>query len=301
MITFEDGFWIQYAVDVGCLEVQTKPASVTEFTSRRTQINQFIFGSAKSQGLTVDKMRGGGHINIDQATGFEGKEKLFRNFIVDRANHPELAWGIFGETIRNGPPLASLGPEPIYGFHNVITDFDEKITRSGFFRKTGDDAIFELARDIEQRVYIDTPGNHIWPDSNNSTTYYQELGLRNISKYTKVAERRVEVRSLRPQINFSTFLLQIQFFDARLTYLDELDELIPIDIPEDINMSKEEKISRFRAMLKEMKIQVNRYDNILRRTRTPSFSVTYPTFTPEDTSKGNCLGFIRAMLRRVAF
>ncbi len=232
-VTYPDGWWYQVSLDTFVLEVQSKPATVTDFYRMKERIQSDIFEVAKSLNMEPHERIGSGHINVG-LDGFDGDAKLFRNFLVDTANHPELTWGIFGNHLGNSPPISAL---PIYSqkaFKKVIRDFDSKPT-----------SITELARRIEYRVYTSNPYN--W-----SSQYYQNLSFRSVYEDTPAPLQRVEIRGYRPQPSAESFLLEISLLEKRLKYLRSKKAPVPLSVPPSHTMSNSEKRGRFLDYLKEM-------------------------------------------------
>ncbi|CAF1366082.1 unnamed protein product [Didymodactylos carnosus] len=75
-------------------------------------IQQTIFDTASAIGLKPHRRIGGGHFHLDKETHF-GKDNsvLFRNFLVDLMNRPELFLGGLSLDLLNAPPLAILSKE----------------------------------------------------------------------------------------------------------------------------------------------------------------------------------------------
>ncbi len=254
-VKFNDDFWFQAGVDTGCLEVQTSPSTVQEFKSKEKLLNKFIWDTGKTLGLKPHKRIGGGHINMDLTTAFPGNNALlFRNFIVDQANSPELTAGIFGNHTGNSPPISALEPHLHDVFKEVIQIFDETHDRFG-----GLDAIDHLGREVTRRVYVSNP---FWLNNNKKVwdpDYYQHMNFRNAKTSTPENSRRLELRGYRPQQSLKEFILELEFLDARLNYLNELNTPIPVNIPSTIHISKENKIKKFKKMAKESGLDLRRF------------------------------------------
>lgn len=255
-ITFPDGWWFQISMDTGCLEVQSKPDTHSSFLARKSLVDELIFESASNLGLKPHKRIGGGHVNMDLETAFGDDHRLFRNFIVDRYNHPELGWGIFGNSMGNGPPISALNDESINAFKKAIKESDQS-TKIGF------ENILELVGKIKSKVYTSHPlheiGQKFWtPD------YYQDLNLRFVSKYTSAPARRVELRAHRPQQDFQEFLDIIKLYEERVNFLRDYGELVPLVDEVDYHPGRNTIIERFKSFLKEMgldPIDFKRYFN----------------------------------------
>ncbi len=253
-ITFPDDWWFQMGIDTGCLEVQTTPSTLATFRDKKEIMEKFIFGSAKDLGMKPHERIGGGHLNVDLVTGFDnGDARLFRNFVVDRINNPELVWGIFGNHMGNAPPVSALERRLHWQMENIIKEFDEK----GIYDFA---ALQNLAQEIEKRVYVSNPfwlaeGKSIWTPS-----YYQDLNFRNVKSTTPESQRRVEIRGYRPQQSIDEFLLEMEYMDARLTYLKNLEQDLEVKIPKDYEFPRAHKIVRFKEILTEMGLPHERYE-----------------------------------------
>lgn len=82
--TFEEnGWWYQITMDAGTLETQVKPFTQEQLRGTVGEyIETYIYGTAKALGLKADKLVGGGHINLDVGTSFDGNPEIFKNFLV---------------------------------------------------------------------------------------------------------------------------------------------------------------------------------------------------------------------------
>lgn len=287
-VTFPDGWWYQAGLDVGCLEVQTKPLTLEDFLKRKYILDEFIFDSAKELNLIPHERIGGGHLNIDLATAFpDNNAKLFRNFIVDQANHPELVWGMFGNHLGNSPPISALEPHLHDVFKSVIEEFDSLDDTV-----KGEKAIRELGREVQRRVYVSNPfwlanDKKVWyPD------YYQHLSFRSIGLGTPVEQRRLELRGFRPQQSVKEFLLELEFFDARLNYLNKLTTPLEVKIPKHYEMPIEIKKNKFREIIHEIGLDQEKFSHFTNSKVAYSNRVfptpDVPTTSPPPKLKENC-------------
>jgi hypothetical protein len=236
-------------------------------------------------GLKPHPRVGGGHVNVDVNTAFpDNNALLFRNFVVDQANHPELIAGIFGNHTGNAPPISALEPQLHSVFADVIQIFDETAEA-----KAGLPAMQHLGSEIQKRVYVSNP---YWLLNDRKTwtpSYYQHLSFRSVSSSISQEQRRLELRGFRPQQSIDEFLLELEFLDGRLTYLNELDVPLEVNIPENINFTREEKIMRFRQIIAETGLDPQRfeyfieYDFEANAYNRNSPSVDSPTNSPAAT------------------
>lgn len=230
-VEYTDGFWFQVSVDPGCIEIQTKPSSLVELNAMKKRMQKDIFDMAKTFDLLPHEVIGGGHINIGAESAFDKNHKLFRDFVVDFMNHPELGEGALdvGDII-NAPTLADNGPVAMKNFDKVIKDFDNgKIVSKE-----------ALALAIQDRVYekVDVP-NEVTP----SKIKYQALNMTTIAdKKTAIEFQRLEIRSIRAQKNIDEFLLQCELFEKRIEYVKEMrisGKPIQFLFPESVTEAKE--------------------------------------------------------------
>jgi hypothetical protein len=245
-VTFPDGNWIQYGNDTAVLEVQTNPRTAAEFKKDRDLLDKYIFQSAKNIGMTPHERIGGGHVNIDLKTGFKNDATLFRNFLVDQANHPERVFGIFGNHLGNSPPISSLKPKSHKAFKKLIENFDKSPLE-------GHEGISHLSYKVKNDVYTNNP--YKWTPSR----YYQNLNFRFVDSSTPEPERRIEVRGHHPQRSIDEFIAQTDFYDMRLTSLANLEELVPVGIPSKDtfdDMTKAKKMKAFVTTFKRMGVNI---------------------------------------------
>jgi hypothetical protein len=114
-VKYKDGWWFDIATDPRVVEIQTAPSTVEQLEKYKQRIQEDIFGSAEKTGLSVTDITkvfghgwAAGHIHIGASSAFDGNAQLFRNFLVDYVNHPELGTGLFSNDWSNAPPLTAL-------------------------------------------------------------------------------------------------------------------------------------------------------------------------------------------------
>lgn len=261
-VSFADGWWFEVSQDPCVLEVTWKHEYIAETAARSEVINKYIFQMAKQIGLETHDRTGGGHVNLDRATGFGGNDLLFRNFLVHRASHPELAWGIFGNHLGNSPPILALKSESLIAFGNAIRDFD-------FYGHDSD----WLAEQINLKVYTNHPADdsqfirrrHFLsrrPDPAD-LQHYQDIGLESFSAPTPIDQQRIDLRGFRPQDSLATYLDEAEFLQLELTYLEGLRRPIPIEWPRTHNMQPGEKLRRFQELTAQMGGDVERFTRLV--------------------------------------
>lgn len=202
-VRYPDGYWFHISADPGVIEIQAKPTTLGELEHIKDRLQKDLFNSAREIGLDpFVHESGGGHINIG-FNFFEQDALLFRNFIVDYANHPELALGIFERDIYNAPPISIKKQDRKY-FQKVIARFDQGEIKSA------KELVFLLVR---------TGGLY----STNSA-----MNLTKIHAPTITSHSRVEIRAFRAQSSADEYLLQCRLLAARIAYLKKLTQPIPL-------------------------------------------------------------------------
>lgn len=208
VVTYEDGWSFRISTDNGTIEVQTAPATYEEFQEMRDRIQSDIFDVAAECELFPSAEEGAGHVHIGVVSGFNENPLLLRNFIVDRANHPELAMGIFNHDPANAPPISELTVPQKRAFIAVIRDFDEgKITTT-----------VEFARALNKQVYYATPSK--WEPAEK----YQDANVTRIDQFAYESDRQtLELRGFAAQANADVFLSEILLLQRRIDYLESKD------------------------------------------------------------------------------
>lgn len=242
-IRFADGRWIDVGSDPGVIEVRMRHDEIERLRAGREIADQFIFGLAAQLGVEPHAVEGGGHISIDRETAFENDRFLFRNFLVDHVHHPEWSTGIFGFDFNNAPVLQALGVRTIRVFENAITVFDAI--------DPGNDW---LAEQINSGAYWRTWSRRA-PFA-NWTEKFQNISL---VAFAIRPGGRVEWRGVRPQKSYDEFLLQAEFVEARINWLERLNRPLPLEWPLVWNASVLDRVDRFRAVLDEMQLPLERF------------------------------------------
>ena len=248
-IKFADGFWMEISHDPSVLEITMMPGTQEHYLKHRAVIERFGFEAAKNFGLYVHERIGGGHINYDLQSVFKNDPLLIRNFIVDRANHPELAWGLFGNHLGNAPPFAALKSESKVALYRLIHDFDNGLI------KTAE----ELFLRIEKEVYTNNP--YDW--SPGAYAHYQDLSFEKAQLTTQNPHPRIEVRGQRPQQNFEHLLKDIELAEHNLDYLSKLQKPIHLDMPANADFNSSYAITHFYDWAKVRSLDPEAYKEII--------------------------------------
>ncbi|MGE3263288.1 MAG: hypothetical protein AB7K68_16020 [Bacteriovoracia bacterium] len=234
-VNYSDGYWLQLSVDPAVVEVQGKPATKEEYKAMRSRL-QDLFDAAADAGLKPHSREGGGHIHIGLETAFGKDAKFFRNFMVDMANHPELAMEILSDPNPNSPSLASHGKNSRERFAKIVKDFDEgKISDLRTFSER-----------VRDDVYLRAPCQ--W----SAKAKYQAVCLTRVTEPMNEAYRTVEIRAIRPQKDAAEFILELELIEGRLDFIRNAKTLIPYRLNRPIPKNRAEIVAAFRNYVTEM-------------------------------------------------
>ena len=197
-VTFLDGWYLVLSLDMCALEVQTKPTTLEDFKRHMPRLKE-VFAMMKTVGLEPHTRVGGGHIHMGMNAIQD--RLLLRNFFVDYANFPELAFGALGNHLYNSPSLAAQKPEQRRALDRILEYYD---TRSYLGAK-------DFARKIQDEVYTSTFKYDHAPD------HYQAIRVERVLFPSRSAT--VEVRAFRPQESPEHFLLQLELLQDRINFL----------------------------------------------------------------------------------
>jgi len=194
-VTYKDGFWFQIATDPAVVEIQAKAATREEYLKYKEILERDIFEVARQVGMEPSEIGvGGGHIHIGATSALDKDARLFRNFLVDFVNHPEIATGILANDHYNAPPVMALNDKQIEEFKKTINRFDNGDIKT----------IFALAKELQDKVYFETPTGWDPPKK------YQAFNVtRIVNNRTPVEEKTIEIRAIRPQQSIDDFIRQI--------------------------------------------------------------------------------------------
>lgn len=212
VVRYTDGWWFQISLDPGVVEVQAKPATLDEYLHMENRIQEDIFDAAKRAGLkppSFGNITSGGHINIGAMNTFAENSLLLRNFIVDFANHSELASGILLYDNYNAPAF-NRKKDLRMKLSEVLAEYDRSLSQGEQWSTD------RLVEEIDNRVYGLLFGSK----------KYVALSLKEMLHPNPEA-RRIEIRSLRAQKNMKDYLKLIKLFQERINYLGTVKEPIP--------------------------------------------------------------------------
>lgn len=205
-----EGFWFEITEDMKVLEVITKPMTYSQLQMRYEILNRLVWKSAKKAGVAPHKSLGGGHLHLDIESHFGNDKLLFRNFVVDLANRPQLFMGGFGINYFN-PPLSLYEPNELGGFKKIIADFDTDP------RQDTADLIAKI------NDFYKTVSN---PMMRIQSEKFQALNFAHLSIGT------VEIRAVRPQISLEHALRLVKMFQSRIGVLRKEASPLKLLIPD---------------------------------------------------------------------
>lgn len=157
----------------------------------------------------------------------EDDQDLFRDFVVDYANHPYLAMGGCGFDSYNAPAIAALPEAGRNAFQKAIAEYDRRTGTNKAWK------ISDLANTMNHNVYHYHPDNphglnRLWERARlNPSEKYQamnvvRLGTKdNGQPNIEAGAQTLELRAINPQGSHDDFVLQAQLFQARLEFLAE--------------------------------------------------------------------------------
>jgi hypothetical protein len=218
--TSPSGWWFEWGLDDGVVEIKTKPMTLEEFRQYQGDMQDAIFVSAANEGLWPPAFLGGGHINLSMST-FKGNDLLLRNFFVDFLNHNELFMGIFNYDTHNSASICVQSSTVQKQVRSVIGKFDaggfqgiehsqEKFLREiqAALNLTGDDCLTEWNKN-------EPPGE----DSSSRQTYF---AVNFFHVVPNMPYSRIEIRAVRAQQSMDMWIRQIELFQKRLEYLEKI-------------------------------------------------------------------------------
>ncbi|KYG63765.1 hypothetical protein AZI86_13145 [Bdellovibrio bacteriovorus] len=268
----ENGFWFQISWDPNVVEVTTKPSTVAEVRAMAPVLQKLIWGSAKLAGLSPDPERRAGHFNFGAMKSFDGNALEFLKFIIDYANRPELANGIFRDTNSlNAPHLAQLGEEQRRALSDLAAKAltkpqEEKMTLANLFSKPRKHptqmTIAEMAYDLVRHVFYETT-NPMY--SGPEAWHYQALGLKSVLMIRPDSDRPLENRAVRSQRDIYDFILMAELMEARIAYLKTLPKETAFTVTETTKgkFTAQELVNRYYIYVTETGLSWDVYKRLL--------------------------------------
>ncbi|OHE20558.1 MAG: hypothetical protein A2540_03575 [Sulfurimonas sp. RIFOXYD2_FULL_37_8] len=247
-----------------------------EFEHFAPTLQKDLFENAKNLGLLPDPEYGGGHIHIGLESAFENDDLLFRNFMVDFFNHPEIASGIWKEDLLNAPHLTKLPNEKINRFIELVETFDN-----------GKLNLWDLLWAITNEVYDVNLAPKSWSED-ASPDKYQAFNIRRIVGSFAKEEKTAEIRCSKAQNDAFEFLAQIKLLQNRINYLRQLGHPIrPVILK---NLSPQQKVDNYFDYITESGGNWRMYKELLHSE--------YKHLTPEHARNGTL--WKNEMLKKLA-
>lgn len=231
-VTYRDGWHFDVTMDPWCLEVVLPPFTLAELRKNKGRIQRDIFDQMAKIDLFPDRQIGGGHLHMGMTSGFGDDVRLFRNWLVDFANHTELADGALEKDYDNARPLYRLNAAQRRLFKEFIdrADGGEFTTVRKMATKFVAEVLFEskpaTGKRIMQYKYwqvnllrmakLDT-----WDtlDANRTWDEYEAWVLFDeVEKHARTAE----VRHLSAQMSAQHLVNDVELQEGRIKYLKGL-------------------------------------------------------------------------------
>lgn len=238
------GVAFQITPDPSVVEIIVSPQFIEFFETHKKLYSSLIFGAAKAVGLRVHFAEGQGHITMMMQEVFAERPLLFRNFVADTVNHPELGLGIFEYNPLDSPP-AVLTPGLVRDLKAEIGEVDGK---EGY---TSGQIAYAVDEAYERHPKANVGGE----------THYQALRVYNAHPDRFGSGARVESRAFRPQKDFDEFLQQIKLIEARVNYLATIEGKVRIRADEIPTIGQAK--TRFRKYVQESGLDWNDYKTFI--------------------------------------
>ncbi len=222
-VEVNDAFWFKIGSDPWVLEATAQPMTLEGLERNRAPIQNAVWDAASDAGLMPHWRIGNGHLHLDIASHFGEDAVLFRNFVADLANRPELFMGALSMDFLNAPPLAVLMSEQRRAFARLLERFD----RGGM-------SIQQFKTAMNELVY-DGTFNKRYLHPKSYPAKYQALNLRH--------DHTVEVRGLKPQASMDEHLKIVRLFESRIESLKKEKGPIPY-VPKDYSQAVQERSVR---------------------------------------------------------
>lgn len=263
-----ENYWVILDIDPATVEIQGKPLTIAGYKKFKDDIQYLVFDSARAAKLTPRwDLSGAGHIHLDMKSTFQGDRMLFRNFVVDYMNNPQLASGILDFDHVNAPPLRAMTGKQIEAMNKILADFDNSSMSIEVFA---------------QRIVNEVQNFH--PSDWMPSAKYQALNfLRIINPDTPEHERTLEIRALRAQRNMDEFILVLELFQSRIDFLAKSKKPIALNMPVMERLTPAQSEIRFKAYVTssgqdwdKFKVLMPKYaeDSALAETAVYDFSST---------------------------
>lgn len=149
-VKYADGFSFDVTMDPFCLEVIPQYGTLGHFKKNKNRIQKDIFGLMKKIGLEPRRDTGGGHLHMGAQSAFGDNVLLFRDWLVDKANHSELSTGAMEKDYSNSFPLVKLTKSQRLRFEEWVKEVDV-----GRYRAVDIDPVRKAASDFIAEVLFE--------------------------------------------------------------------------------------------------------------------------------------------------
>jgi hypothetical protein len=216
-VTYADGFEYAVTMDGSVIEIVLGKATAADLRKNVPRLERDVFGTAKDAGLVPHAFRGGGHVHIGLQSAFGDDVLLFRNFVVDYFNRPELALhGLRDRASGEALHLASLPEKLRDAFRKIVDEFDAD------YRAGKKWSIRDLAERIDSEVYGEAERMGL---ARNRRVF--ALNFDNIFTQRDPAKQTLEIRAIRPPGTADAHVSIVELFQGRLETLRGQTALIP--------------------------------------------------------------------------
>lgn len=253
-VTAADGVWFEVGYDAGVLEVQSMPLSLNQWRIRAEFVQSLIFDSMKEAGFQPHEIEGAGHINIGLSY-FRDKPGLAKNFLLDYLNHPGVGIALNAEQSND------RDAKSVYQY----------LDDNGFL---GTNDALQFLKEVEN-IEMDTLIPKVAKSNRGFISYIRgkavAIGLRGyrikqisgIEYYELLGEySRFEMRQVRPQESFGSFLKVLEIFKARIEFLEKSGRVIKLNVPRKITDGWE-VLGQFADYVEETGLSLKNYRELL--------------------------------------
>lgn len=269
------GFWIEISWDPNVVEIKTQPLPLSEFKKIADELQEFLFDTAAEVGLVTDTIYRAGHFNFGTYSAFKGQADEMLKFVVDFANRPELALGIWrSPNMLNAPPLAALKKDQRSNLAKISRGFlNKKLNTIDLgLHENGPNYYWAPVpsqlniREVTQ-LLLDSVFNSTYHERlNRFAPHYQALSIRKLVKARSVTDDQpTEIRSVRSQKSVDEFVLLAELIQGRLLYLHNLPDEKAFLVSETARttFSSQTLVDRFFIYVSEANLEWNKFKVLL--------------------------------------
>jgi len=270
VVTFPSGWWFAITLDPDVLEFVAAPIHSSDKKQLLPLIQKYIYDFSAQLGLHPERVHGGGHIHLGIESAFDFDPLLFRNFIVDQFNHPELSGKIFAIDPDSAPTIMERKGSERKAFQGILAKFDQKLIEAGIHtvdwwrlsrkarHQRGLDLILWFADQIEKEVYTSTTNKGWEKDKSQAWSF-----VRVTNRELKPEQLTLESRGLSPQPSAKDLFLMFEMYSTRLHLLREKGGFIPF-IPYNYAEASNKELSMFfLEYLEEIHMKAQDFKNLV--------------------------------------